>query len=262
MGDPEERIDVGILYPELRQQLKVKLQHEKSMFWTNEVNGVERLEQDSCPEEYEMVVTVGYTEKNLECGCWMAANNYNNFDGPYQGLESSQKLYIPEQFQHEEHDHEQVDYSLDHEHEKPGTEFQGKGSRMEGEGEGDIDVDGLVVIEEENEEREHVRNEEQEAVEQIESEREHVRKEEEDTAGFHRASPRGGKGQEQMLNGGRAKGVEPRIAASNYLNVVYLGVGIVMVVFVGMCMAYTKKEEKMSLREGNFVPASSYGTAL
>jgi len=342
--DPEERIDVGILYPELRQQLKVKLAHERTEFWVNEVHGVERLEEDSCPEGFEMVVTVGYTDTFLDCGCWMAANNYNNFDGPYQGLEAEQKAYIP-QFEHqqtdyskdfehekagtefqgkgsrmeeeegegdgegmmaedEEYGHEQVDYSQDFEHEKPGTEFQGKGSRMEEEKEegmvaedeegeqqvyesedvddedvdeiaipdessddlmdGDIDVDELMEIEEENEEEEFEEIEaEQEAAEQIESEMDEVREEEEDTAGFHRVSPRKAKGQEVILNGGRAKGVEPRIAASNYLNVVYLGVGILLVVVVGMCMAYTKKEEKVStLMDANCVPASSYGTAL
>lgn len=74
---------------------------------------------------------------------------------------------------------------------------------------------------------------------------------------------RGGKGNERVLNGGRANGVTPRTAASQYLNVVYLGIGILIVILVGMCMAYTKKEEKGSyLIDSEYVSSTSYGSAL
>merc|ERR1712045_780365 len=39
VDDPEERIDVKGLYPELTQKLKTKLTFEKSKFWRNAVEG-------------------------------------------------------------------------------------------------------------------------------------------------------------------------------------------------------------------------------
>jgi len=46
------------------------------------------LYEDSCPENFRMVVEVGTSkeQKELPCGCWMATYNYNGFDGPYQDL--------------------------------------------------------------------------------------------------------------------------------------------------------------------------------
>merc|ERR1712157_383717 len=99
---------------------------------------------------------------------------------------------------------------------------------------------------------------------EIIEEMDEVRDEEESTAGFKRVNNlRGGKGHEKVLNGGRANGVEPRTAASQYLNVVYLGIGILIVVLLGMCLTYTKKEEKGSyLVDSEYASASSYGSAL
>merc|ERR1712190_23000 len=120
---------------------------------------------------------------------------------------------------------------------------------------GDIDVDELVEHElEDNEEELEEIEEKLEEMEEIREEMDEVREEEENEAGFKRGnSVHKGKGREQVLNGGRANGVEPTASASEYLNVVYLGIG----------MAYTKKEEKfVVLRDSDFVPATSYGTSL
>merc|ERR1712062_882500 len=98
---------------------------------------------------------------------------------------------------------------------------------------GDIDVDELL-------------EDELEIIEEMDE----IRDEEENTAGFKRGNSynphRGGNGNEKVLNGGRANGVEPRAAVSQYMNVVYLGIGILIVILLGMCLAYTKKEEKGS----------------
>ena len=128
---------------------------------------------------------------------------------------------------------------------------------------GDIDVDELVEHELENEEEELEEIEEAlEETEEIKAEMDEVREEEENTAGFKRVQGRNTKnGKELILNGGRANGVEPRTASSEYLNVVYLGIGILVVVLMGMCLAYTKKEKSME-RDSDFVPVSTYGTAL
>merc|ERR1719411_2281724 len=130
---------------------------------------------------------------------------------------------------------------------------------------GDIDVDELIEDElekdeEELEEIEQVLEEELEIIEEMDE----IRDEEENTAGFKRGNSynphRGGNGNEKVLNGGRANGVEPRAAVSQYMNVVYLGIGILILILLGMCLAHTKKEEKGSyLVDSDYVPASSYG---
>jgi len=141
--DPEERIDVAGLYPETTLHLKTKLVYEKSKFWVHEVDGVRLAEQDSCPEDFELVVDVGTGKDSgvsLPCGCWMAMNNYNNFDGPYQGLDSSQKSYIPD------HDHEKVDYSDEFGHDKVDpsySEGQQKQNEKDDDGEEDEADDEL-----------------------------------------------------------------------------------------------------------------------
>lgn len=191
------------------------------------------------------------SDVQLPCGCWMAANNYNNFDGPYLGLSNDEKTFIPDKFSREEF-HEKVDYTEGFDHEQKETAFQGKGSRMTDEENPDEELDDLdEVFDFDVTDPEDIWTDEEVIGED---------------AGFPKVV-RNGKGhQEQILNGGRAKGVEPRAETSEYLNVVYMALGICAVILVGMCMAYTKKEEKYDLQKymlvDNFEPASTYGTAL
>jgi len=79
---------------------------------------------DSCPDNFNMEVTVGESIKDLSCGCWMSEYNYNGFDGPFQDV-TDQHIYFsvdklpPEAFKEKydsmDVDEEKVDDVMDNE---------------------------------------------------------------------------------------------------------------------------------------------------
>ena len=76
--DPSERVDLAKNSPNASMQAKgaalaARLAVLKRGFWQNAEKGV-----DACPPNT--------TRKGYPCACWMAANVYNGFLGPYQGV--------------------------------------------------------------------------------------------------------------------------------------------------------------------------------
>jgi len=96
------------------------------------------LYEDSCPENFRIVVEVGASkeQKELPCGCWMAVYNYNGFDGPYQNLPSEYFYFSmetlpdmatgkalgeftePQPKSEQDYEHEKVDRSDEFDHPK------------------------------------------------------------------------------------------------------------------------------------------------
>ena len=77
--DPGEHHNLIDTEPEKFIAMKARLDELKLGFFANDQEGT-----DSCPD--------GFNSINSEnCGCWMAANNYHQFAGPYQDLTESQQ---------------------------------------------------------------------------------------------------------------------------------------------------------------------------
>jgi len=78
--DPAETTNLAEELPDLVQAMKNKMSGDD--FWFNEEEGV-----DSCPDDLDT--------DELDCGCWMAMNNWNSFAGPYQNL-TAEHIYFEE----------------------------------------------------------------------------------------------------------------------------------------------------------------------
>merc|ERR1719334_452752 len=81
--DESEYVNIAKLHPDIVKGMQDRFNQLKETFLVSP-----DLYQDSCPENFRMVVEVGTNkeEKEFPCGCWMATYNYNGFDGPYQDL--------------------------------------------------------------------------------------------------------------------------------------------------------------------------------
>jgi len=82
--DESEKRDMAGLHQDVVQEMMAKLDEYVEGFYEND-----RVGTDSCPDDYELTVSVGTgksSTQHLECGCWMATYNYGSFDGPYQDL--------------------------------------------------------------------------------------------------------------------------------------------------------------------------------
>jgi len=153
--DESEYVNIAKLYPDVVKGMQDRFEQLKGTFLVSP-----DLYEDSCPENFRMVVEVGVSkeQKELPCGCWMATYNYNGFDGPYQDLPADRFFFdletLPEmatgkamsasasasqsaadygpdhaaEFEHEkvdhseEFDHPKIDHSEDPTHDKLATE--------------------------------------------------------------------------------------------------------------------------------------------
>merc|ERR1719474_1870827 len=76
---------MAFLHRDVAEEMMAKLEEYRTGFYEND-----RVGTDSCPDDYDLTVTVGAgkaSTQHLDCGCWMATFNYGSFDGPYQDLE-------------------------------------------------------------------------------------------------------------------------------------------------------------------------------
>ena len=66
--DPGEHVDLATAHPKRAAALAARLDELRQGFWQNQEKGI-----DACPQHVES-----------KCACWMAANVYDGFMGPYQ----------------------------------------------------------------------------------------------------------------------------------------------------------------------------------
>ena len=88
-SDPSEHFDLGEELPVLRDELMARLAAaNEGVFQNSDVN------EDSCPPGYndrpdaaDDLSGGGDDVEDLPCACWMGANKYGGFLGPYQEVE-------------------------------------------------------------------------------------------------------------------------------------------------------------------------------
>merc|ERR1719334_251883 len=131
--DESEYVNIAKLHPDVVKGMQTRFEELKQTFLEPP-----DLYEDSCPENFRIVVEVGASkeQKELPCGCWMAVYNYNGFDGPYQNLPSEYFYFSmetlpdmatgkalgeftePQPKSEQDYEHEKVDRSDEFDHPK------------------------------------------------------------------------------------------------------------------------------------------------
>merc|ERR1712013_56492 len=91
VDDGKETKNIAHLERDLVDAMRERFEALMDGFFENDFVG-----EDACPEDYASSVEVGSgrdSTKSLGCGCWMAANNYALFDGPYQDVPDEFRVF-------------------------------------------------------------------------------------------------------------------------------------------------------------------------